>query len=91
MISKSRSIHYSDNLEESVAMALDYADIKFVHESENKPQRLDFYLPEHNVYIEVKKFHADRISEQMATQNNVVAVQGSAAVDFINKLLHGYE
>jgi hypothetical protein len=75
-----RKIHFADSLEESVARALEMGGISFTHESENKDQGLDFYLPDYNVYIEVKQFHADRISKQLASQDNVIVLQGRKAV-----------
>lgn len=71
-----RNIHFADFLEQQLAEGLNRAGIEFVHESENKEQGLDFYLPFFDVYIEVKQFHADRISNQMASKDNVIAVQG---------------
>ena len=83
-----RNIHFADHLEKSLAAALNEAGIEFVHESENKKQELDFYLPLFDVYIEVKQFHADRIYKQMSYQNNVIAIQGSKSVNlFITILL----
>lgn len=50
---------------------------------------LDFHLTDRGVYIEVKQFHSDRISRQMASQKNVIAVQGEEAVRFLAELLEG--
>jgi transcription elongation factor Elf1 len=73
-----RKIYCSDHLEEmKIAETLTVCGIKFVHESENKAQELDFYLPFFDVYIEVKLFHADRISRQMKSKENVIAIQGA--------------
>lgn len=82
-----RKIHFADHLEEQIAYALDNVGIAFTHESENKEQGLDFYLPEYDVYIEVKQYHADRIAAQMKTQDNVIAIQGKAALNFFVNLL----
>jgi hypothetical protein len=41
---------------------------------------LDFYLPAQNIFIEVKRFHSDRIGAQMARGDNVIALQGRDAV-----------
>lgn len=53
----------------------------------DSPLRLDFHLPEHGLYIEVKAFHSDRIARQMALAPNVIAVQGEGAVDWLCHLL----
>lgn len=80
-------INFSDTLEQSIANALNDAYIDFIHESENPHQGLDFYLPEYDVFLEVKKFHSDRISRQMASRDNVIAVQGVKAVNFLISIL----
>lgn len=82
-----RQIHFGDHLEKRVARALDECRIEFVHESENKEQDLDFYLPFFDVYIEVKQFHADRIARQMSSKDNVIAVQGTKAVELLHIIL----
>lgn len=82
-----RQIHFADHLEKSLAQALDECGIAFVHESENKEQILDFYLPFFDVYIEVKQYHADRIARQMSSKDNVIAVQGKKSVELLIMLL----
>lgn len=84
---KMRKIHFSDHLENKVAESLDKAGILFVHQSENKDQQLDFYLPFFDVYIEVKQYHADRIARQMSSKDNVIAVQGVKSVELLIRLL----
>lgn len=79
--------HFADQLEKNIAQALLIAGIDFVHESQDKDQGLDFYLPKYDVYIEVKQFHADRISRQMASKDNVIAVQGKKSVAFIINMI----
>lgn len=77
-----RKIHFADSLEERIAMALDIAGVAFVHESENKKQELDFYLPSYDVYIEVNKFHSDIIAK-----DNVIVIQGVKAVELFETIL----
>lgn len=84
-----RKIHFSDNLEKSIAEALEKSGIDFIHESENKLQQLDFYLPSLDVYIEVKQYHSERISKQMSYKDNVIAVQGKYSVAFLIQLILG--
>ncbi|MBO9428692.1 hypothetical protein [Sulfitobacter sp. R18_1] len=48
---------------------------------------LDFHLSEEGVHIEVKQFHSDRISKQMARSDNIIAAQGAVAVKFLADLL----
>lgn len=63
------------------------AGIKFIHDSEGGNQRLDFFLPDHNVFIEVKQYHTDRIAEQMALKDNIIVLQGKQSVEYFIKLL----
>ena len=83
-----RKIHFADHLEKKIAEALESAGIEFIHENEIAEQFLDFYLPAYDVFIEVKQFHAERIGRQMGYADNVIAVQGSKAVDFLIDILN---
>lgn len=78
-----------DNLEKSIAEILTSKGIRFIHESYSNGvnQRLDFFLPDHYVYIEVKKFHSDRIIEQLKSQENVIVIQGRKSIEFLKKIL----
>lgn len=53
-------------------------------------QHLDFHLTDYGIHVEVKQFHSDRISEQMARAPNVIAVQGRAAAEFFSAILADY-
>lgn len=68
-----------DPIELIVADALSKAGIKFIHESENKSQSLDFSLPDFGAYIECKQFPTDRTSKQIAPFPNVIVIQGREA------------
>lgn len=72
---------WSSDLEAVLARALDAAGVKY--EMDREPARLDFYLPDLDLYIEVKAFHSDRISEQMSRAKSVIAVQGTVAVHWL--------
>jgi len=50
------------------------------------PSGLDFRLP-NGVEIEVKQFHSDRISSQMARADNVIVAQGSKAVKLLADMI----
>lgn len=82
------SHHYSPNLpsdplERIVAVALNNAGIKYIM----NVNRLDFYLPEHNVYIEVKRAATDRIIEQCERVPNVIVVQGIVAAGWLGMMI----
>lgn len=51
-------------------------------------RRLDFYLPQADLYIEVKRMHSPRISEQMAGTPNVIAAQGEQAVRWLAEAIN---
>jgi len=77
----------TDPLEQDIADALIYAGIEFKHELEGGTKNLDFYLPDYDVYLEIKGGHSDRITEQMSRDFNVIAVQGVKSVEFLCELL----
>lgn len=84
----------TDQLEKQLADALAEANIDFVHESEkgNQNKGIDFFLPAPKIYIEVKQYHSDRISNQMSKHEETIAIQGKAAlnyfIDIIRKSNH---
>ncbi len=82
-----RHINFSDDLERRVAIILDRNNIEFLHESEVDDQRLDFYLPNYGVYIEVKRFDSARTSTQLSSQENIILIQGRQSINFLEKLL----
>ena len=72
-----------DPLERTIAEALDKAGIEYLTDfGGGNPSGLDFRL-DSGIEIEVKRFHSPRIATQMARANNVIAVQGAAAVAFM--------
>lgn len=75
-----------DPMEQIIRDALRGARIRFV-EGDRNAARLDFYLPDHDLYIEAKQFHNERISEQMSRANNIIVVQGRVAIEYLSALL----
>jgi hypothetical protein len=75
-------------MEAAIRSALSDAGIRFVEDG-NNPAHLDFYLPDFDLYIEVKQFHTDRISEQMSRAPNVIVAQGREAVTWLANLISG--
>ena len=82
---------YGCPLEKAVGDALDAAGIVFLHESWGDPvtAELDFYVPDWNSHIEIKRFHTDRIAGQMSRSENVIVLQGENAVSAFCRLLKG--
>lgn len=68
-----------DPMELIIADGLHRAGVRFVHESDNKDQNLDFWLPDSGIYIECKQFPTDRTSAQIAPFSDVIVIQGRAA------------
>jgi transcriptional regulator with XRE-family HTH domain len=71
----------NDPMEQIIERALQDAGLRYAtdHGGVN-PSRLDFRLLDYDVEIEVKRFHTDRIGEQMKRAPNVIVAQGEAAV-----------
>lgn len=83
-----RSPVLSDPMEKIIQAALESADIAYTTDvGGGNPVGLDFYLPDHDLHIEVKQFHTPRIAEQMARAPNVIAVQGVVAAKWIAALI----
>lgn len=75
-----------DPVEAVVAAALDAAGIGYTRQPADT-LGLDFYVPYWDLYIEVKRFHSVRISEQMPRAPNVIAIQGMGAATAFADLL----
>jgi len=78
-------------LEKKVMEILDKYKIKYFHESDkcksDKNQRLDFYLPDYDVYIEVKAGYTERSDSQLKAHEAVILIQDRKSIDFLTKLL----
>lgn len=74
-------------LERQIAESLKTAGIDYKHEMDGGTKGLDFYLPEMDLYIEVKGGHADRVAKQTARATNVIVLQGKRSVDLMGILL----
>lgn len=71
----------NDPVEKVIAQALADAGIKFI--TPDSETGLDFRLIDADILIEVKRFHSNRIAEQMSRAENVIAIQGlKAAIEF---------
>ena len=72
----------NDPMERIVEQALRDARISYVPDRDVEAA-LDFFLPDFDVHIEVKRLHTDRVAVQMARAENVIVAQGEAAVHFL--------
>ena len=77
----------TDPVEKIVAAALDLRGIRYLCDGEGDTKALDFYLPDFDLYIETKRYHTDRVAEQMSRVENVIVVQGMSAAQTFAKLL----
>jgi hypothetical protein len=75
--------HYGGAFEKEVEELLIKTNIKYT-----RNQRLDFYLPDYDVYIEVKQYHSHRSIEQLASQENIILLQGKKAVEFFINIIN---
>jgi len=78
----------TDPMEHLIEQAL--LDAGIAYATEDNPlnaAKLDFYLPDLDLYIEVKRLHTPRIAEQTARVENVIVAQGSDAVTALEKRL----
>lgn len=76
----------TDPMEKMIRDALDTRGIAY-REGGRNDARLDFYLPDADLYIEVKQFHTDRIAEQMSRAENVIVAQGRNAVAALARMI----
>lgn len=76
-----------DPMEKIIADALDAVGASYTTDmGGGNPSGLDFRLSS-GIEIEVKRFHTARIADQMSRAENVIAVQGEAAVRFLAFLI----
>ena len=83
-----RRLPLADPLEEAVAAILDAAGIAWV--SGTPPGTgpgMDFYLPDLDLYIEVKQYFTPRIVRQMQLHPSVIVLQGWGAVNGLRRML----
>jgi len=76
-------------MERLIADGLDAGGFSYKHESDREApgQTLDFHLYDLGIYIEVKRFHAARVADQMSRADNVIVAQGKPAVELLAALL----
>lgn len=80
----------TDPVETIVAQALDDAGIRYVHESEMRGGGLDFWLPDFKTTIEVKRFHTERINNQLRAAGDCILIQGMGAAQAFVDMLAGF-
>ncbi len=85
-------IRVRDPLERIIADALERINVAYIHElmDSEATSGPDFYLPDLDLYIEVKAFDAgDRTVRQLKGRTNILLVQGRDAAIGLASLLTG--
>jgi len=78
----------SDPVEHIIFDALLKAGIEFIQDSDEcDPQKpitkgLDFYLIDYGIHIECKRYHTERVNEQIKRSANVIVIQGMESAKF---------
>ena len=75
--------NYGGAYEKEIEEALTNNGVNF-----NRNGRLDFYLIDEDVYIEVKQYHCERSNEQLASQDNIILVQGEKSAKLLIKAIN---
>lgn len=78
-----------DPVEQIVREALQARGIDFVEEEHPLAMRLDFYLVDYGVHVEVKQMFSARVADQMARVPNIIVVQGIDAALTFARLIKG--
>jgi hypothetical protein len=75
------ALRTTDPMERLIESALIDARIPYLTDMGGEVESaLDFYLPAHEVHIEVKRFHTPRVGAQMSRAQDVIVAQGERAV-----------
>lgn len=82
-------MHTKDPVELIIAGALTRAGVAFIHESDDRSQFLDFYLPDYDVYIEAKQYPTPRTASQLAIADNIIVIQGRRSAEVFADLIAG--
>ncbi len=77
-----------DPMEQLIEQALIDAGISYrTDRGGGNEARLDFHLPDHDLYIEVKRWHSERASAQLSRAPHVILVQGETAIRWLADLI----
>ena len=80
-----------DPVENIISKALDREGIKYERDvqSPNGRNHIDFYLPDHGLWVEVCQFHSPRKIKQMDRLPNAILVQGIGAANIFSDMAGG--
>lgn len=75
-----------DVMEDSIERWLLANSIRY-RRADDMKTHLDFFLPDFNVYIEVKRYHTPRIADQLQRAPDIIIIQGGASMRFLESLI----
>lgn len=83
---------YGCPLERKFAELLQHFGVEYTRPERDSadPTNLDFYIPALKLYVEIKRFHTDRINHQLSKVPlgyDVMVLQGNTSVDAFRGLL----
>ena len=74
-------------LEKAIAKILFNNGINYIREGCSGNKRgLDFYLPDYDVFIEVKAGYTERSDKQLKNNEAVILIQDKKSIDFLLKV-----
>jgi hypothetical protein len=79
-----------DPVETLLERGFDAAGILYRRADTKKGRHIDFFLPELDIYVEVKRYHTPRTTEQMARVPDIIVIQGMKAAATFVKMIGGY-
>lgn len=82
--------YISDPVEKIIAETLSRKRVRFTHETQNKEQGLDFYLPDYDIFIECKRFSSERTEKQISGKE-VILIQGMIAARAFREMMMNQE
>lgn len=77
----------NDPVERAVEALLKDGGVKY---ERHNSARLDFYLPDFDIYIECKQFPTERIVEQLGRAECVVVIKGRRTVAALRDLIKAF-
>lgn len=77
----------TDPVEKVIADALD--EMGAAYDAPCPETDLDFYVSSFGIWIECKRFHTPRTTEQMSRVKNIIVIQGMKAAEVFAALIRG--
>lgn len=78
---------YNDPMERIIAAALEKANLRYADETHPTSMKLDFYVWDKRVHIEVKQLYSERSVRQMQRAPFGILAQGRYAVEWLGEMI----